>query len=455
MSAINIVLLCFFIHCATLSASKSQHFEYYDGFQIIRVALKSDENSAAMENFSSKFDSKSVQLWNFRPDFKESADIFVGPEKIDEVLAFLKNNGIEHHTVDSNYGILLREHFGNLTYEEIETIEKESDFNLNKFQPFDMIVKYLQFLAENYTEFVKLGSLGKTFEGRDQPIITLGYKNGSSQKPSLLVDAGIHAREWIAPATALHFINAFVNDPDMHDLLHEIDVHIVPVLNADGYVYTWKKNRLWRKTRSGPRKADPEICSAKDIAEYEDEEHNCFGTDGNRNFPYKWGISGTNGCPCGETFRGDSALSEPETRNLAQFVRSHNTTLKAWWILHTFSAWIAYDNRSNKENVEQLKRVAHAMAEAIANSGKDKYKYKVHEVNYLCPGCSLDFGRTQDIKLMFFTELTNGYYNDKYYGFVFPEESINNVAKSIIPALRILADEVRKEKGEGLENKFC
>ena len=33
----------------------------------------------------------------------------------------------------------------------------------------------------------------------------IGDPNGN--KPIIWVDAGIHAREWIAPATALHLIN--------------------------------------------------------------------------------------------------------------------------------------------------------------------------------------------------------------------------------------------------------
>jgi murein tripeptide amidase MpaA len=86
----------------------------------------------------------------------------------------------------------------------------------------------------------------------------MGYPTGSP-KPILLLDAGIHAREWIAPAVALHVINAvriwskyfeyvflafqLVNDPKWHSLLREIDVHVIPVMNPDGYVHSWDKDR--------------------------------------------------------------------------------------------------------------------------------------------------------------------------------------------------------------------
>lgn len=39
-------------------------------------------------------------------------------------------------------------------------------------------------------------------------IIKVGYSNSSKpNKPIVWIDAGIHAREWIAPATAMYIIN--------------------------------------------------------------------------------------------------------------------------------------------------------------------------------------------------------------------------------------------------------
>lgn len=48
-------------------------------------------------------------------------------------------------------------------------------------------------------------SIGRSFEGRDLKVMRLGIPQEG--KPVIWIDAGIHAREWIAPATALHFID--------------------------------------------------------------------------------------------------------------------------------------------------------------------------------------------------------------------------------------------------------
>lgn len=88
-------------------------------------------------------------------------------------------------------------------------------------------------------------------------IIKVGYSNSSKpNKPIVWIDAGIHAREWIAPATAMYIINKLVNnedDNDIVDLLHEFDFHILPSANPDGYEYSRNFDRFWRKTRSRNR----------------------------------------------------------------------------------------------------------------------------------------------------------------------------------------------------------
>ena len=57
---------------------------------------------------------------------------------------------------------------------------------------------------------VQILNITKSFENRD----LIGIKIGKEQaiKPSFFIDAGIHAREWIAPATAIYIINEVKNN---------------------------------------------------------------------------------------------------------------------------------------------------------------------------------------------------------------------------------------------------
>lgn len=81
-------------------------------------------------------------------------------------------------------------------------------------------------------------SLGLSYENREMLVIKIS-SGGGEHRPEVLVDAGIHAREWIAPAMALYIINQLVeNNATNSDLTDGVDWFIVPVLNPDGYEYS-------------------------------------------------------------------------------------------------------------------------------------------------------------------------------------------------------------------------
>ena len=66
---------------------------------------------------------------------------------------------------------------------------------------------------------------------------------------------------------------------------------IQPIINPDGYEYTWSNDRMWRKNR---RKFEGALC---------------MGTDLNRNYDSNWGGAGSTPNKCSETYRGESAFS--------------------------------------------------------------------------------------------------------------------------------------------------
>lgn len=125
-----------------------------------------------------------------------------------------------------------------------------------------------------------------------------------------IIFTGIHAREWISPATVTYIISEFVENRDKHlPVIDGIDFYIVPVVNPDGYEYTHYGQRLWRKNRSKGN-------------------YFCPGTDLNRNWGYMWGGQGTSGDNCREIYRGTGPFSEPETRSVSNFVLNNKDNMK-------------------------------------------------------------------------------------------------------------------------------
>jgi len=130
------------------------------------------------------------------------------------------------------------------------------------------------------------------------PILIFSITQPGATRRGYWIDSTIHAREWIAPATILKVLDALARGSSASaiSLTDRYNWYIMPVMNPDGYAYSWTNDRLWRKNRR------PNPGST------------CVGTDLNRNFDYRWGFEGVSHLPCGETYCGPNGGSEPETQ---------------------------------------------------------------------------------------------------------------------------------------------
>uniref|UniRef100_A0A0K2UDT2 Peptidase M14 domain-containing protein n=1 Tax=Lepeophtheirus salmonis TaxID=72036 RepID=A0A0K2UDT2_LEPSM len=195
-----------------------------------------------------------------------------------------------------------------------------SSMNWKHFQNIDVIHDFLYETARINPSIASVFSIGKSYEGRDLLILKVGTPSPQGNiKPAIFIEGGIHAREWISPAATTYMIKEFVfNYKKNKEILEAIDLYILPVMNPDGYAYTFRKDRLWRKSRSRNGGLLGSILPA------------CVGVDLNRNFGYKWlaqnsllHARGGSSLSCLETYAGTSPFSEPETRALGNFLLGH------------------------------------------------------------------------------------------------------------------------------------
>jgi carboxypeptidase A2 len=228
----------------------------------------------------------------------------------------------------------------------------------DRYYRHDEINKYLDSLAAQHD----VRTIGKSYEGREIKAIKLTSCDGEAKakggRNSIYIDAGIHAREWIAPATALYLIEQLTSGGDSSHILDKVDVIIQPVVNPDGYEYSHRLERLWRKTRSGILPAT------------------CRGTDGNRNFDYHWGEVGASPNQCSETFRGDKAFSEKETIALRDAVEAVKDSCKFYLTLHSYGNYMLYPwgyTSDLPESWRDIDEIARIGADAIANATGTKY----------------------------------------------------------------------------------
>jgi hypothetical protein len=144
--------------------------------------------------------------------------------------------------------------------------------------------------------------------GYDLMALTLTNQQISGDKPTLLITAAIHPREYVTAELALRFaeylLASYGLDPDVTWILNHHEIHFIFQANPDGRKQA-EAGALWRKN------TNENYC----ISSPEDR-----GADLNRNFSFQWGTAGDSGNPCASNYRGPNAASEPETQNLQDYL---------------------------------------------------------------------------------------------------------------------------------------
>ncbi|RJP38744.1 MAG: hypothetical protein C4547_04120 [Phycisphaerales bacterium] len=116
-------------------------------------------------------------------------------------------------------------------------------------------ISILERIAGQYPNLTTLQTIGESVEGR--PIYALRVSEHpelADARPAILIMGCHHAREWISVEVPLYYADylteQFRRDGDVTRLLKRADVWIIPVVNPDGFEYSWTDDRWWRKNRS-------------------------------------------------------------------------------------------------------------------------------------------------------------------------------------------------------------
>lgn len=287
---------------------------------------------------------------------------------------------------------------------------------------------YLEALAIKYPQLVRLQKIGKSYEGRDMNILRIKSPLNNLSTVKIFIDAGIHAREWIAPATALYLINQLVENYTVHfALLRNVEWIVLPVVNPDGYEYSRNFRRLWRKTRS--------------------KGWFCKGADANRNFDYHWRETGSSWFECSNTYAGRSAFSEIETNNLKN-VLLNESNVQAYVSLHSYGNLILYPwgyENQVPPHWNDLHNLGRKIADAIEAFSGSAYRVgNSAKTLYPAAGGSDDWAMgVAKIPISYTIELPAG----GVLGFDFPENEILSVAREMFEGFKVLADYVVSKYG--------
>ncbi|KAK3610299.1 hypothetical protein CHS0354_029765 [Potamilus streckersoni] len=404
-----LVIESVYVSSATPSQQKSFH-----GHKVLDILPRTESELKSILNLIEEYE---LDVWYEPKNLNDSLHVHVEPEKLGQVLSHLKKLGSEVKVWIENVQKLID---GSFTPEDNlqRRVIMQRSLNLNKtYYNYSEIMTYLDYVQENARGVhVSQQVIGQSVKGRDLRVLKVSRSSNSAKK-AIIIDGGIHAREWISLASVIWMMDKLVfnprNDPDVKKLLKKFDFYLIPVLNPDGYEFSRTNDRLWRKNRR--------INSGS----------NCVGVDLNRNFDYKWNPNrGGSRNPCSTVYSGTRALSEPESAALASFINSlmgvdNGGRVQAYLNIHSYGQYWLYPwgfttaYPVDRLDLDNLAQVAVTAIQKV--NGKRFTVGSSRNVLYLAAGGSDDYAKgSAGVKYSYTLELRD----TGAYGFVLPEKQI-------------------------------
>lgn len=287
----------------------------YDGYKVLSI-VPTDEAALGLLHHL-MIDDIHVDFWQEPSRVGSEVHMMVGPEHLQRIESTLADAGMTFTTHIDDVQNQLTPMWNAIDRRTFET--GQLAFDINDYNTVEDIYSWMNTLAGNCRAGLtcQVYSVGNSYEGR--PINVFKISKAGSGRKAYWIDATIHAREWIATATTTQILNHLATGGDSNAvrLTDTYDWYIMPVMNPDGYAYTWSNDRMWRKNRRPSGAA-------------------CYGVDLNRNFDFRWGNDGVSHQPCSDTFCGESGGSEPETQAVSAELVRLGPTLGATVTIHSY-----------------------------------------------------------------------------------------------------------------------
>jgi murein tripeptide amidase MpaA len=321
--------------------------------------------------------------------------------------ALLSTDGVEYDVTIPDLFAYVREERLSREQRRFDPDQVDPEAFFEDFQPLESIIAFSDWLAETHPDLVTKFVATKTFEGRD----VFGYRVSAGPgayakaKPAIWFEGQVHAGEWLATPTLLYsfwqILQEHVNG--VSDRLEAVDFLMVPLVNYDGYVFSWSDGgeRFWRKNRR--QNGSP-------------GDNNPVGVDLNRN----WGpaathcVSGSSTSYGSNNYCGTGPFSEPEIQGLANILDANSGTYKAGVDFHCSGPKLLYPWQwqlppVDEPDLSELRDLGDAMVAAMETSYGVSYQNQQGASWYAHSGGFIDYNYEVHGMLTYTWECRTGY----------------------------------------------
>ncbi|GIY89888.1 carboxypeptidase B [Caerostris darwini] len=405
--------ISFLIHCinflvVAVSEKNNTFNSNHEGQKLFKVYMNSEKDVQALKRIEEKCQDCIIQWTDY---FAQNTKVIlhVKEDSVNEVRDDLLKHNLTHEMLKDSYLDVVKKERNPLRSPQHD----EFGYNYAKHNGFGAIRSLLIGLTNKYKRISRLEIVECTIEIR--PIYAVHISNDwSNTKPIIMIECGIHAREWASVEACIYFISVLLKQKteNIKRIMDQYDFVILPLLNPDGYVYSMSKSRFWRKNRHCDK-------------QYEMCDLNCVGIDLNRNFDINF--CEDQSPQCAATYCGSKPFSEKETQAVRNILKRLQKRLFAFFDIHSYGAMWMFPYAKSMEiprNYEEMKRLSEIAVEAIKKVNGSEYRVgPAARVVYTASGSSMDYAfDVINVKYAFAIELREANINP--LGFIMHEEEI-------------------------------
>ncbi|XP_030373463.1 zinc carboxypeptidase [Scaptodrosophila lebanonensis] len=403
--------------CGPVSAVRSDQARY-DNYRIYNVQFDNEEQIKLFQKLEDQSDS--LTFIGHAREIGQKLSILVAAHRVADFADILKTYKMQHRVLTYNFQEKIDRNLREVIPEGIDP----SKYDWHHYFHLKTIYEWIDQMAVKYPERLTVLDMGTSTQGNQIKGVKVGH-NPSNK--AIFIESGIHAREWIAPATATYIINELLTSTAdyVQKLASNYNWIIFPCVNPDGYKYTFEHDRMWRKNR--------QLFGT------------CRGVDLNRNYPDHWNTTGSSSDPTRYDFAGPTSASELETQRLIEFIRNNveKEHIKTYIALHSYSQMLMFPSGYTKErvpNYDDLQEFGKKAAAAIkAESGRDYVSGSLYETIYPSSGGSMDWAYSEaKIPIAYTFELRGP--PDSEDLFILPAAEIQPTASEAFAAIRAIVE---------------
>ncbi|XP_044160415.1 carboxypeptidase O-like [Bufo gargarizans] len=407
----------------------------YDGDQVLKVTPQTPQQVQYLQELSVQW---RLDLW--KPDIIQ--DIYPGGEAHIRVQSVyvqkMKESLVQQHIpfkimIEDVQKLIDR---SSVSLQSTGPISLEN-YDYTIYHPMNEIYEWMDRIKDKYNNVVTKHLLGHTYEEKPIYYFKMGLPSKESKKVVFL-DCGIHAREWIAVAYCQWFMKEILarqpSDRLIRKLLRQVDFYVIPVLNIDGYVYTWTTERLWRKNRSPQNNGT------------------CFGVDLNRNFDAHWCTVGADADCESYVFCGPSAASELETKSVVKLFEQVKSNMLMYLSVHNYGKYILlpYGYTTNQSAYHnEMETAANKAIEKMKKEHNNEYTVgSASLILYSTSGTSGDWAADNNVTFSYTYELRD----DGEFGFELPPDQIQPTCEETFTSMLALFEYLDENYLEPLDD---